>query len=165
MADNAWKETTGVGDDKTRVTIIPTEEDAETWDEEAEEHGYRSRSQYLYELIQEARAYRQEGFLAHHQSEEKIEELEAKVNALENELSEEQKQEAGNLMVDDPRFVKEFLTTNYQPLKSILQDIIESGALDGVVRKQVENQLYVLAAQDQVEFERGWGWKLKQGEH
>lgn len=50
--------------------------------EETEEQGYGSRSKYLYELIQEARAARQEGFLAYSQNESKVEELQLQVEQL-----------------------------------------------------------------------------------
>lgn len=63
MADTKWKETAGVSDHHARVTIVCHEDDAETWMEEADENGYPNRSRYLYELTQEARAYRDEGFL------------------------------------------------------------------------------------------------------
>jgi ABC-type uncharacterized transport system permease subunit len=61
----------------------------------------------------------------------------------------------------DPATLKqEVLSENYQSLEDILREIVESGALDEMLRQPVENQLYYLAAQDKVEYERGWGWKL-----
>lgn len=164
MADTKWKETTGVSDYHARVTIVCHEDDAETWMDEADENGYGSRSKYLYELIQEARAYREEGFLSHHESEEKIEELQQRIKQLETQLEEKEKEESGQVSIDDPAFIQRFLGDEHRPLKAILQDIIESGALDDLLRKPIENQLYFLAQQGEVEYERGHGWKRSGGE-
>ena len=163
MADNEWQERTGVSEDTVRVPIVCKEDDRETWTKEAEKNGYQNRSRYLYDLIQEARAYRQEGFLSRERSEERIEKLEAEIAALENRVEREEKKQAGEALVDDPAFVKRFLTTNYRRLPDILQDIVESGALDGIIRKKVEDQLYYLAQRDEITYERGWGWKLTDG--
>ena len=68
-----WEQTLGLAPDTTRVSLTCTKDDREEWSREASRQGYGSRSQYLYELIQEARAYREAGFLAHHDSDERIE--------------------------------------------------------------------------------------------
>ena len=70
-----WEAEVGLSEETTYVAIYPSRKHAEEWMEEAEEQGYGSRSKYLYELIQEARAARQEGFLAYSQNESKVEEL------------------------------------------------------------------------------------------
>jgi hypothetical protein len=49
--------------------------------------GHGSRSKYLYELIQEARAARQEGCLAYSQNELKVEELQIKIERLQDEVA------------------------------------------------------------------------------
>ncbi len=64
-----WETEVGLSEETTYVAIYPSRKHAEEWMEEAEEQGYGSRSKYLYELIQEARAARQEGFLAYSQNE------------------------------------------------------------------------------------------------
>jgi len=66
-----WEDEVGLSEETTYVAIYPSRKHAEQWMEEAEEQGYGSRSKYLYELIQEARAARQEGFLAYSQNESK----------------------------------------------------------------------------------------------
>ena len=161
MTGSGWKESVNIPESTTKATLYCSEDDKEEWDEEVEEQGYRSRSTYLYELIQEARAYREQGFLAHHESEEKIEELKQKIEHLENQLENQEQQSSGRTTVDDIDFLEKFLGDTYKPLDQILREIVESGALDDLIRKRVEDQLYFLAQQDQVEFERGHGWKLK----
>jgi hypothetical protein len=75
----AWETEVGLSEETTYVAIYLSRKHAEEWMEEAEEQGYGSRSKYLYELIQEARAARQEGFLAYSQNESKVEELQLQV--------------------------------------------------------------------------------------
>ena len=163
MTGSGWKDSVNIPDSTTKVTLYCSEDDKDEWSQEVEEKGYKSRSKYLYELIQEARAYREQGFLAHHESEDKIEELKQEIEHLENQLENQEQQSSGRTQVDDIDFLEKFLEDTYKPLNQILREIVESGALDDLIRKQVEDQLYFLAQQDRVEFERGHGWKLKNG--
>ena len=84
-----WKQTAGLAADSTVAQIVCKEPDKKEWDQEAEERGYRSTSKYLYELVQEARAYRQQEYLAHHQSEEQIAGLKSRIEELETQLERE----------------------------------------------------------------------------
>ena len=81
-----WETEVGLSEETTYVALYPNQKHAEEWIEEAEEQGYGSRSKYLYELIQEARAARQEGFLAYSQDESRIEELQLRVEQLQSDL-------------------------------------------------------------------------------
>ena len=81
-----WEDEVGLSEETTYVALYPSRKHAEEWMQEAEEQGYGSRSKYLYELIQEARAARQEGFLAYSQNESKLEELQLQVEQLQDEL-------------------------------------------------------------------------------
>jgi hypothetical protein len=157
------KQTAGLATDSTVAQIVCKEPDKEEWDQEAEEQGYRSTSKYLYELVQEARAYRQQGYLAHHQSEEGIADLKSQIEKLETRLERERKKESTTTKIDDIDFLEQFLSTEYQTLPEILQEIVESAALDNLIRKPVEDELYYLASQDRVEYERGHGWRLVDG--
>jgi len=94
-----WKETAGLAADSTVAQIVCKEPDK----------GYRSTSKYLYELVQEARAYRQQGYLAHHQSEEKIAELKSRIKELETQLKREKKKESGTTDIDVQVFLNFFL--------------------------------------------------------
>lgn len=163
MTGSGWKDSTNLPESTTKVTLYCSKDDKEEWSQEVQEKGYKSRSKYLYELIQEARAYREQGFLAHHESEEKIEELKQKIEHLEKRLENQEQQSSGRTKVDDVDFLEKFLEETYKPLDQILREIVESGALDDLIRKQVEDQLYFLAQQNRVEFERGHGWKLSNG--
>jgi len=77
-----------------------------------------------------------------------------------DELAREREQRSGRVAIDDPDFLQQFLWEQYQPLPRIMQRVLESGALDDLVRKRIEDQLYFLASQDRVEYEPGHGWKL-----
>jgi hypothetical protein len=48
-------------------------------------------------------------------------------------------------------------------LDDLLREIVESGVLDDLIRKRVEDKLYFLASQNRVEYKKGWGWKISNG--
>ena len=154
-----YKETLGLSDETEMVHIYVGEKHAEQWKQEADKNNFSSRSKYLYQLIQEARAFRQRDAPGPRQADNRIQELEDKVDRLEEQLEQEQ-QGSGQLEIDDVDFLTRFLSTEYKPLIQLLQEIVESGALNDLLRKRVEDQLYFLASQDKVQYERGWGWKL-----
>ncbi|NUC74726.1 hypothetical protein HTZ84_20915 [Haloterrigena sp. SYSU A558-1] len=156
----SWEDRANLGEGTTRIVLSCSKMERDLWKEEAAEEGFSSRTKYLYTLIQEARAYRKHGVFADHSSEDRIEQLEAEVDRLEQQVDRERQKQGGREHVDDPEFVERYLEETYTPLDELLQRIMESGALDGLVRKRVEDQLYILAAQDRVEYEPGWGWKL-----
>ena len=68
----------------TKAQLYPHEDHKEEWQEEAEKAG-QSLSQYLYDLIQEARAYR-EGDVPITSEDERVQELESRIEELQNEL-------------------------------------------------------------------------------
>lgn len=162
MADETWREQIGLADETGYVAIYCPKADIAKWDEEVEKYGAKSRSTYLYELIQEARAYRNEGFLSHHQSENRIEELEAEVKQLHRELKESSSSRGKSSRLDDVDFLQRFLKTEYQTLDELLKRVVASGAVDRQIRRPIENQLYYLAEQGTAEYERGHGWRLTQ---
>lgn len=151
-----WKETSGFADDTAVAQIVCKEDELENWDEEAP----GSRSKYLYTLIQEARAYRKHGFGSSEGSQARVQELEDKVERLQRLLEERDSDSTDSIRFEASTLKQDVLTDQYQSLEEILRNIIESGMLDDALRQPVENQLYFLAAQDEVKFERGWGWKL-----
>lgn len=159
-SDSGWQAQTNVADDTVRVTIVCKERDRETWDEEAAEQGYKNRSKYLYHLIEEARAVRDDKLKRPGDAEQRIQELQSEVDRLQDQLEQERQKSGGRPAIDDIDFLERFLTDNYKSLEQILQDIVESGALNDLIRQRIEDQLYFMASRDEVEFQRGWGWKL-----
>lgn len=155
-----WQETSGFAADTMMVHITAPESQVDDWDTEAEEAGFNNRSDYLRALIGEARAYRQNDVRGPQQAEQRIQELQSEVDRLQDELEQERRKSGGRPAIDDVDFLERFLTDNYQPLPDILQQIVESGVLNDLIRKRVEDQLYFMAQQGRVQFERGWGWKL-----
>lgn len=160
----SWEARANLGEGTTRIVLSCTKLERDRWLEEAADVGFSSRSKYLHTLIHEARAYRKHGVVADQPSEDRIDQLEAQLTALENQLRRERQKQGARGAVDDPEFLVRFLEETYTPLAEILRKIIESGALDGFVRKRVEDQLYILAAQGTVAYEPGWGWKLVEPE-
>jgi hypothetical protein len=154
------EEQKGLATDTTVAHIYCACRHKTDWKAEARQNGYTSLSNYLYDLILEARSYRRAGF-AVSAPVDRLDELEAEVDALEQKLQRERQEHSGDrASVDDPDFLKQFLTTEYQSLADLMQRVVESGALDNLVRQRVEDQLYYLAAQDRVQYEPGHGWKL-----
>jgi len=162
-SDSGWQAQTNVANDTVRVPIVCKEHDRETWDQEATDQGYRNRSRYLYHLIQEARAYRDNEIRGPAHAEQRIQELQSEVEQLRSQLEQERKKSGGRPAIDDIDFLERFLADNYKSLEQILQEIVESGVLNDLIRKRVEDQLYFMASRDEVAFERGWGWKLADG--
>lgn len=148
------------------VYIYCTPEEKQAWERSAKQDGRTSLSSYLSDLIKEAQALRDEDYRGRTQLEQRVQELEEEVARLEAALEavqddttvEESLQH--QLDMDDPRFLRQVLTEEYQSFPEIVQQIIESNVLDTLVRKPVERGLYELAAEDTVEYRRGCGWKL-----
>lgn len=90
-------------------------------------------------------------------------ELEAQVEQLEERLERERQNDTTRRRIDDIDFLEQFLTTDYKRLPELLQEIVETGGLDELIRKPIEDELYYLAAQNRVEYERGHGWRLTEG--
>jgi inactivated superfamily I helicase len=152
-----------LSEDRCEVDIYPEEDLAEEWRSEAEEQN-SSLSQYLQKLINEARSYREHGLVGTGDTGQKrIQELEEKVQRLEKRLEQKESESTDSITFDPETLKQEVLTQQYQSLEEVIRGIIESGMLDDALRTPVENQLYFLAAQDLVEYERGWGWKLVNG--
>jgi hypothetical protein len=163
MSDNEekeqWQKSGGFASDTEVAQVVCKEDDLDQWDEEAEEQG-TTRSKYLYSLIQEARSYREHGFLGAQGDQARIQELEEEVERLEARLEEKDSESSEAISFDPSTLKHDVLTDQYQSLEEILRTIIESGILDDALRQPVENQLYFLAARDEVKFRRGFGWKI-----
>jgi len=150
----------GLATDSTVVYLYCACRHKTDWQAEAHQNGYSSMSSYLYDLIPEARSYRQAGFTVSAPA-DRLDELEAEVTALEQELQRERQQHSADRpAIDDPDFLEPFLTAEYQSLGDLIRLVVESGVLDKLVRKRIEDQLYRLAVEGRVEHEPGFGWKL-----
>jgi IMP dehydrogenase/GMP reductase len=158
-----WKENMGMSQDTGLVKIYVPMSHKETWQQEADEKNYKSTSKYLHELIQEARAIRDEGFLAPQGSDQEVQRLKQKIEELEDRLAKTRQQNRDSVTIDDAAFLKQFLTNEYQTLDEILQHVVESDTVDELLREPIEDELYFLAAREEVKFEHGHGWRLAAG--
>lgn len=145
-----------------KVQVYTAQKLKDQWQEEAEEEGL-SISSYVEKLVQEARVYRSEGVLRDESDQELVAELQQEIERLNQRLEEQESRASEGINFDTATLKQEVLTDNYQTLEDILRKIVEGGALDDLLRQPIENQLYFLAVQDEVEYERGWGWKLSEG--
>jgi IMP dehydrogenase/GMP reductase len=159
-----WKENMGMSQDTGLVKIYAPMSHKETWQEEADEKNYKSTSKYLHELIQEARAIRDEGFLAPQGSDQEVQRLKKKIEELEDRLAQAKQQNRDSVTIDDSAFLKQFLTEEYQTFDGVLQKVVESDTVDELLREPIEDELYFLADREEVEFEHGHGWRLAGGE-
>jgi len=144
-----------------RVSLYCTASDKERWTAEAENSGYSSRSEYLFELIQESRRYRAQGFLSREQKQEEIQRLSSKIERLEAELENEFQQDQTLVQsLENPELVRQVLSTRYQSLQEIVRSLLvhDVVAVDG--RDPVERALFQLAQREEVEYRRGHGWRL-----
>ena len=163
-----WRSTAGVADSTDKIQVYTAQKLKDELQEEAEEEGL-STSSYVEKLVQEARVYRSEGMpgsegvLRDENDEQSITELQQEIEQLNQRLDEQESESSEGINFDPATLKQQVLTENYQSLEEILRKIVEGGVLDNLLRQPVENQLYFLAAQDEVKYERGWGWKLADG--
>lgn len=129
------------------------------WKEEADQEGV-TLSRYLYDLIQEARSYRQGGLPVIASKDERVEELQSRIEELQDELDETraQNQTGTRITVDD--LVDQELTGQCQTIDELLEDIKASDRVTQHLRRRLEDRLFSLAEEGRAEFQRGHGWRL-----
>lgn len=146
-----------------RVSLYCTASDKDQWTIEADDAGYSSRSEYLFELIQESRRYRAKGFLSREQKQEEIRRLNSEVERLETELENEANRGSELIhSLENPEMVKRILSGQYQPLSVIVDALLTQDAVTVDARDPVERALFQLAQRDEAEYTRGHGWRLKE---
>lgn len=155
-----YEQSLGLAEETTMINLYAGKDMVETWTQEADDQNFSTRNKYLLSLIEEARAYRQSDFTSAHRAEQRVQQLQSEVDRLKDELQQERQKQSGRTEVDDIDFLHQFLDTQYKSLEELLQEIVESGVLNDLIRQRVEDQLYYMASRNEVEFERGWGWRL-----
>lgn len=146
----------------TRAELFPAKQHKEEWWEEAEHEG-SSLSRYLYDLIQEARMYRDSGAPFIQTQDQTVKQLQNKIDVLQAQLEEARQGGGGrtHLSIDD--LVTRVLNERYQSLDELTERISASDDVAQHLQGQIENRLYSLAENGQVEYQRGHGWRLKEG--
>ncbi|UDF60527.1 hypothetical protein [Halobacterium sp. BOL4-2] len=145
----------------TRAELFPAKQHKEEWWEEAEHEG-SSLSRYLYDLIQEARMYRDSGAPFIQTQDQTVKQLQNKIDDLQTQLEEARQGGGGrtHLSIDD--LVTRVLDQQYQSLDELIERVSASDDVTQHLQRQIENRLYALAENGQVEFQRGHGWRLKE---
>ncbi|MFC6786394.1 hypothetical protein ACFQFH_10965 [Halobaculum halobium] len=145
----------------TRAELFPAKQHKEEWWEEAEHEG-ASLSGYLYELIQEARMYRDSGAPFIQTQDQTVKQLQNKIDGLQAQLENARQASGGrtHLSIDD--LVTRVLDQQYQSLDELTERITASDDVAQHLQRQIENRLYALAENGRVEFQRGHGWRLKE---
>ena len=142
----------------TRAELFPSEQHKEEWWEEADEEG-TSLSGYLYDLIQEARMYRNSGAPFIQTQDQTVNQLEQKIQNLQAQLEAARQGSGGRTRVSIDGLVSEVLSGQYQSLDELTDRISASDDVTAHLRGQIEDRLYALAESDQVEYQRGHGWR------
>lgn len=158
-----WKQEMGMSEEMRLVKSYVPEHVKETWKEEAEEQGY-SLSKYVAAKVEEARAREQVDSSTTNQE---VEQLQQRIAELEDQLEEARTKQTpsatATVSILDDGTVKQALSYQCKSLEVVLQELIEGAAVDQLIREPVETRLYELAAEQEVEFQRGAGWRLKTG--
>ncbi len=145
----------------TRAELFPAKQHKEEWWEEAEHQG-SSLSGYLYDLIQEARMYRDSGAPFIQTQDQTVKQLQNKIDDLQAQLEDARQGSGGrtHLSIDD--LVTRVLNGQYQSLDELTERISASDDVADHLQRQIEDRLYALAENEQVEYQRGHGWRLKE---
>jgi hypothetical protein len=158
----SWREqgeNMGLNEETARIELYCNHRDKEDWKQEAEEQRYTSLSKYLRDMIDLGRAYRNEGLRGQANTDDRIRELEATIEALEQQLAEQESQSVDPDLVDTD-LVESLLTEQYQSIEEILDQVTEYEALQDTLKKPVKEALVALAKADRAEYQRGHGWRL-----
>lgn len=160
QADRAWDR---LREDTEKAEIYCHEDHKTEWKKESKHEG-QSLSRYLYDLIQEARAYREGGLPLIASKDERVEELQSRIEELQGELSRAQKDQSGGTRITVDDLTEEVLTNQYQTLDELLEDVKATEEVSDHLRRRLEERLYSLAEDEEVEFQRGHGWRFAEGE-
>ncbi|APX95389.1 hypothetical protein [Natronorubrum daqingense] len=159
----ASQEWARLGEDTERAEVYCHEDHKTEWKKEAKHEG-QSLSRYLYDLVQEARAYREGGLPLIASKDERVEELQSRIEELQDELSRAQEEQSGRTRITVDDLTEEVLTDQYQTLDELLEDVKATEDVSDHLRRCLEERLYSLAEDKKVEFQRGHGWRFAEGE-
>lgn len=160
MTKNSWQTTMGLSEETTRVYIYAYKTWKEDWEHEAEQNG-RSLSEYLQQLIQEARFQRSEGKLEIGDR-HKVKALQQKVDELQSQVDKQgdtstSAEKSGQAVPEN--LLLEALTENYRQTDDLVDQLLESEAFRQHLQLQLESQLFELGNRGDAVYRRGKGWK------
>jgi len=158
-----WKQNMGMSEDMALVKSYVPDQVKETWKQEAEEQG-QPMSKYVATKVEQARAQQQ---VPQTSNTEEVEKLQQRIAELEDQLDEaraHQPEASATVSILDDGAVKQNLSHRCKPLEELLRELVEDVAVDQLIREPVETRLYELAAEKEVEFQRGAGWRLAGGD-
>lgn len=106
----------------TRAELFPAKQHKEEWWEEAEHEG-SSLSRYLYDLIQEARMYRDSGAPFIQTQDQTVKQLQNKIDDLQTQLEEARQGVGGqtHLSIDD--LITRVLDQQYQSVDELMERV------------------------------------------
>jgi len=158
-----WKQNMGMSEDMALVKSYVPDQVKETWKEEADEQDV-SLSKYVAAKVEQARAQQH---VPQTSNTEEVEKLQQRIAELEDQLDEaraRQPEASATVSILEDGAVKQNLSHRCKTLEELLRELVEDVAVDQLIREPVETRLYELAAEKEVEFQRGAGWRLTGGE-
>lgn len=158
--DSDWNR---LDDETAKAHLYPHEDHKNEWQQEAEQAG-QSLSRYLYDLIQEARAYREGDVPIIASEDERVQKLQNRIEELQNELYQARQRQQGDSRLSIADLVEKELGNQYKTVDEILDDIKASDKVTQHLHRQIEDQLYNLTENGEAEYQRGHGWRLKEDE-
>jgi hypothetical protein len=160
-----WRSTAGVADTTDKVQVYTAQTLKQTWKEEAEELDL-SVSNYVEELVQEARYLRDQGQLKLGDR-RRVELLQKRIEELEQQV--EDNDSNGSESSAKPRLVEtenveQVLTRQFQSFDEVVEALLQQDEFRNQLRQQIETELYGLGESAQAAYRRGYGWKKSGGD-
>lgn len=166
MTDNNpeqdWHDQAGLADETTSARIYPTRRQKKRWETEKPEE--LSLSRYIISLVEEARLERSnEAGDTDPESDKEKEQLKNRVQELEALLQEQTPEDDGDTIAVDQETVLQCVDSTPKQFHEILQQVIENTDIQKLLGDSVENQLYSLAENGDIRFNRrGGGWQIRE---
>ena len=156
-----WRTSAGVADTTDKVQVYTAQTLKQTWADEAEELDL-SVSNYVEELVQEARFFREQGQLKLGDRrrvevlQERVEELEQQ---LENGGTTEDPDSTGKARLVNSKQVEHVLTRQFQSFDEVVESFMQQDEFRNRLRRELEAELYALGESARAMYRRGHGWK------
>ena len=160
-----WRSTAGVADTTDKVQVYTAQTLKQTWKEEAEELDL-SVSNYVEELVQEARFLRNQGQLKLGDR-RRVEVLQKRIEELERQTEDNDSNGSENSAkprLVDTQNVEQVLTRQFQSFDEVVEALLQQDEFRNQLRQQIETELYGLGESAQATYRRGYGWKKSGGD-
>ena len=162
-----WRSTSGLAESTDKIQVYLAKTLKQTWEDEAEDIDL-SLSNYVKELVQEARFFREQGQLKLGDR-RRVEELQERIEELEQQLENSDTTADPNgtdkARLVNTKQVEQALTDQFQSFDQVVESLLEQDKFRNRLRRELETELYGLGESAQATYRRGHGWKKIGGDH